>query len=121
MQVNTAEIAHAVAKIIEISGLAVIVIGGLVSLIHFFNNLRMGRSGYIQLRSDLGRSILLGLEFLVAGDIISTITIQPTLESVAVLAVIVLIRTFLSFSLEVEINGRWPWQEQRSKSGIEID
>jgi uncharacterized membrane protein len=61
-------------------------------------------------RTDLGRSILLGLEFLVAADIIATVALKPTLESLAVLAGIVLIRTFLSFSLEVEIEGRWPWQ-----------
>jgi hypothetical protein len=57
-----------------------------------------------------GRSILLGLEFLVAADIIRTVAVQPSLENVAVLGLIVLIRTFLSFSLEVEIDGRWPWR-----------
>jgi hypothetical protein len=56
------------------------------------------------------RSILLGLEFLVAADIIRTVAVQPSLENVAVLGLIVLIRTFLSFSLEVEIDGRWPWR-----------
>ena len=62
----------------------------------------------------LGRSILLGLEFLVAADIIHTVAVDPTLQSLSVLAGIVLIRTFLSFSLEVEIEGRWPWQKRRS-------
>jgi uncharacterized membrane protein len=57
-----------------------------------------------------GRSILLGLEFLVAADIIRTVAVQPSLQNVAVLGLIVLIRTFLSFSLEVEIDGRWPWR-----------
>ena len=57
-----------------------------------------------------GRSILLGLEFLVAADIIRTVALQPSLQNVAVLGLIVLIRTFLSFSLEVEIDGRWPWR-----------
>ena len=57
-----------------------------------------------------GRSILLGLEFLVAADIIRTVAVQPSLENVTVLGLIVFIRTFLSFSLEVEIDGRWPWQ-----------
>ncbi len=61
-------------------------------------------------RSNLGQSILLGLEFLVAADIINTVGVEPTLSSLAVLAGIVAIRTFLSFSLEVEIAGRWPWQ-----------
>ena len=69
-----------------------------------------GSDPYKQLRSNLGRSILLGLELLVAGDIINTVAVEPTLASLAVLAGIVLIRTFLSVSLEVEIEGRWPWQ-----------
>ena len=66
-------------------------------------------------RSSLGRAILLGLEFLVAADIINTVAVTPTLLSVAVLAGIVIIRTFLSFSLEVEIEGRWPWQRRKGE------
>ncbi len=66
-------------------------------------------------RRSLGRAILLGLELLVAADIIKTVAISPTLESVAVLGGIVLIRTFLSFSLELEITGRWPWQQKLDK------
>jgi len=64
---------------------------------------------YREYRQHLGRAILLGLEFLVAGDIINTVAVDPTFRSVGVLAGIVAIRTFLSFSLEVEIDGRWPW------------
>ena len=60
-----------------------------------------------------GRAILLGLELLVAADIIGTVAITPSFESLGILALIVLIRTFLSFSLEVEIEGRWPWQKGR--------
>ena len=67
---------------------------------------------YRRFRQQLGRSILLGLELLVAADIIRTVAVTPTLSSVAVLALIVAIRTFLSFSLELEISGRWPWQHQ---------
>jgi uncharacterized membrane protein len=70
-------------------------------------------------RADLGRGILLGLEFLVAGDIIGTVAVAPTFESLGVLAVIVLIRTFLSFSLEVEIEGRWPWRRHSRTQGTE--
>lgn len=66
-------------------------------------------------RSSLGRAILLGLEFLVAADIINTVAVTPTLLSIAVLAGIVIIRTFLSFSLEVEIEGRWPWDRRRGE------
>jgi uncharacterized membrane protein len=65
---------------------------------------------YRVVRTVFGRSILLGLEFLVAADIIRTVAVQPSLQNVAVLGLIVLIRTFLSFSLEVEIDGRWPWR-----------
>ena len=62
------------------------------------------------LRRRIGRAILLGLEFLVAGDILRTVAIAPTLESLAVLAGIVLVRTFLSFTIQLETEGRWPWQ-----------
>jgi uncharacterized membrane protein len=65
---------------------------------------------YREFRSDVGRSILLDLEFLIAGDIIRTVTLTQTLESVGVLVVIVLIRLFLTVTLELEIEGRWPWQ-----------
>ena len=67
----------------------------------------------MRLRADLGRAILVGLEVLVAADIVVTVTIDRTVESVAVLGFIVAVRTFLSFSLEVEIDGIWPWQRLR--------
>ena len=102
-----------VTRIVEILGIAIILIGAVVALARF----ALGKDGRSEgqeriacLRSNLGRAILLGLEFLVAADIINTVAIEPTLDSVAVLAGIVLIRTFLSWSLEVEIEGRWPWQ-----------
>lgn len=69
-----------------------------------------GGEGYHRFRQDLGRGILLGLEFLVAADIIRTVAVSPTLDDVLVLGLIVLIRTFLSLSLGVELDGRWPWQ-----------
>lgn len=100
-----------VTRIVEIIGILIILAGALLATGRFL--LRRGGDGRDRIagfRSDLGRGILLGLEFLVAGDIINTVAIEPTLNSVAVLAGIVLIRTFLSWSLEVEIEGRWPWQ-----------
>lgn len=105
---------HWITRAIEIAGIGVIVLGALASAAMFLAALRRkpALEAYGELRSSLGRSILLGLELLVAADIISTVAIEPTLESVAVLAGIVLIRTFLSFALEVEIEGRWPWQRQ---------
>jgi len=63
----------------------------------------------------MGRSIVLGLEFLIAGDIIRTVIVSPTLESVAVLAVIVLVRAFLTMTLTLEIEGRWPWQQKMNR------
>jgi uncharacterized membrane protein len=67
-------------------------------------------AAYRRYRANLGRGILLGLELLVAADIIGTVAVTPSLQNLAVLGLIVLIRTFLSVSLEVEIEGRWPWQ-----------
>ena len=101
---------------IEVVGIGIIVVGAVVSLVVFLRRmLRAGGRGVAigALRSNLGQSILLGLEFLVAADIIHTVAIKPTLESLAVLAGIVAIRTFLSWSLEVEIEGRWPWQQAK--------
>jgi uncharacterized membrane protein len=65
---------------------------------------------YHVFRTSLARGILLGLEFLIAADIIGTVTVRPTLENLLLLGLIILIRTFLSFALELEITGRWPWQ-----------
>jgi uncharacterized membrane protein len=104
---------HWITRIVEVGGIAIILVGAAVALVKFL--LHLARPGARHdavgdFRSSLGRSILLGLEFLVAADIINTVAIEPNLDSLAVLAGIVLIRTFLSFSLEVEIEGRWPWQ-----------
>lgn len=106
---------HVIVRIVEAAGIAVILIGATTAFAVFVCRLRRGplEQLFADLRSGLGRSILLGLELLVAADIIRTVAIEPTLDSVAVLAGIVAIRTFLSFSLEVEIEGRWPWQRQR--------
>ena len=104
------------AHAIEVVGIAIIVLGASAATLYFFwQLLRGGAPGmtYHDYRANLGRGILLGLEFLVAADIIGTVAIDPTLQSLAVLAGIILIRTFLSFSLEVEIEGHWPWQRSR--------
>lgn len=109
----------------DFAGVAVMVLGAVISVPMALRGRkaadRKGRSGpysvYRQYRQLLGRSILLGLELLVAADIIRTVAVTPTLDSVAVLAVIVLIRTFLSFSLELEITGRWPWQKVKAGQG----
>ena len=97
---------------VELTGIAVIIGGALVSAALSIRSVRRDPPGeaYRRLRSNLGRSILLGLEFLVAADIINTVAIEPSFDSLLILGGIVLIRTFLSFALEVEIEGRWPWQ-----------
>ena len=106
-------IAHDVAKAIELVGIAIIAAGAVINLAMFaVSASRREERGeaLANLRSNFGRSILLGLEFLIAADIINTVAVTPTLQSVIVLGAIVVIRTFLSFSLELEIDGRWPWQ-----------
>ena len=115
------DLVEVVGKGIDAVGVGVIVLGGLAATAVAGTRL-IGREKdtYRRYRQQLGRSILLGLELLVAADIIRTVAVTPTLTSVAVLAGIVLIRTFLSFSLELEITGRWPWQSRpdRTPDGV---
>lgn len=96
----------------EAAGVGIIVVGAAIATVVFLLQLRSRgvTHSYTNYRVGLARSILLGLELLVAGDIIRTVIVSPTLGSVGVLAVIVLIRTFLSFTLELEVTGRLPWQ-----------
>ncbi|MCB0941200.1 MAG: DUF1622 domain-containing protein [Mycobacterium sp.] len=108
------EVIETTGKSIDIIGVAVIAIGALISAASVVPLLRR-RIGdpYRAFRERLGRSILLGLEFLVAADIIRTVAVTPDARSVAVLGGIVLIRTFLSWSLQLEVTGYWPWQATR--------
>lgn len=109
------DVIDVIGKSIEVTGVAIIVIGALLATVVYAPRLFGGSftENYRGYRQALGRAILLGLEFLVAGDIIRTVAVDPTFRSVGVLAIIVAIRTFLSFSLELEIDGRWPWQPRR--------
>ena len=101
-----------VGRVIDAAGVVAITAGAVIATTVAAVQLRRRPPNvYTLFRRWLGRSILLGLELLVAADIIRTVATQPTLGSVAVLAAIVLIRTFLSFSLELEITGHWPWQK----------
>lgn len=100
---------------VDAVGVLVIVIGLVVAVWRFQFPPDRQQDRFISLRRDLGRGILLGLEFLVAADIIRTVAVEPTLENVAVLGLIVLIRTFLSMALQVELEGHWPWQRPASK------
>ena len=114
------QIIETAGQYMDFAGVAIMVIGAVVSIPLAVRGRSFAesegraerRSVYRQYRQLLGRSILLGLELLVAADIIRTVAVTPTFTSVGVLAVIVLIRTFLSFSLELEITGRWPWQKE---------
>ena len=100
---------EAVGKTVDGAGVAVMVIGFAVTAVQFARAARTP-DAYAAARHRLGRAILLGLEVLVAGDIIRTVAASPTFTSVGVLAAIVAIRSFLSFTLEMEVSGRWPWQ-----------
>ena len=101
-----------IGQVIDGAGVAVIVLGAVIAAGAAAVRLAHRETGiYRRFRRQLGQIILLGLELLVAGDIVRTVATVPTLISVAILAIIVAIRTFLSFSLEVELTGRWPWQK----------
>ena len=104
------DVIETTGKVIDAVGVAVIVGGAVLALAATVGRIRGEGGAYDAFRRQLGRSILLGLEFLVAADIIRTVAVTPTAQSVAVLAGIVAIRTFLSFSLQVEMTGSWPWQ-----------
>lgn len=106
------EAVELVGKGVDAAGVAVLVVGALAASVTALSR-SAGRQQdvYRRYRQQLGRSILLGLELLVAADIIRTVAVAPTVASISLLAGVVLIRTFLSFSLELEITGRWPWQK----------
>ena len=109
-----------IGDVIDAAGVAVIVVGMLISTGGAVIELRRHETGiYRHFRQQLGRTILLGLELLVVGDIVRTVAAQPTITSVAILAIIVLIRTFLSFSLEIELTGYWPWQRKAAQPPLE--
>jgi uncharacterized membrane protein len=111
------EFVEIAARIAEIAGV-VIILGGLMfaTARYAFVSGGSGLARYERCRHDMGRAILLGLEVLVAADIISTVALEPTLNSVIVLGIIVVIRTFLSWSLALELDGRWPWQRGGAKT-----
>src|SRR5512147_524762 len=107
----------AAARVVEFVGVGVLLLGALLAALVFLARLARRatfQDAYHALRADLGRAILLGLELLVIADIIGTVAIEPTLQNLGVLAVIVAIRTLLSFALELEVSGRWPWQRAQA-------
>ena len=107
------QLIETLADTTEAVGVAIVVAGLLFGALRSLRVAAGGVPRYRRLRHDIGRAILLGLEVLVAADIVRTVAFTPTMNDVAVLALIVAIRTFLSWSLALELDGRWPWQQQR--------
>jgi uncharacterized membrane protein len=107
--------------ILELAGTLAILIGAAFATAMFIRATMRpsGKDAFRSFRSSLGRSILVGLEFLVAGDIVKSLVMNPTLQDLLVLAGLIFIRTFLSVSLGVEINGHWPWQEARLSGSVD--
>ena len=111
---------EAIGKGIEAIGIIAMILGAAIATGSFLRCIHRGvasSEAYRRYRGGLGRSIILGLEFLVAGDIIRTVGVDPTFRALGVLAGIVLIRTFLSITLELEIENRWPWQRRARHAG----
>jgi uncharacterized membrane protein len=117
------DVIELIGTVLDIAGVAVIAAGLVIATITYGVSLARSRQVaglYQAYRRGVGRSILLGLEFLVGADIIKTVAVSPTFQSVGVLAIIVAVRTFLSVSLQVELDGRWPWQPPRAAVSLWI-
>jgi uncharacterized membrane protein len=109
---------EAIVTALEIFGVAVISVSFFYAIVRRVLNLRQAReAAYELLKLQIGKALQLGLEFLVAADIIKTIIIQPTLEGIIVLGFLIMVRTFLSWSITVEIEGCWPWQVAKYRNG----
>lgn len=116
MMMNLLDYAQTAGEVLDLVGVAVILVGAVFStavvIVSLFEH-KDGKLLYKSFRQNLGRSILLGLEFLVAGDIIRSVTGVPSFTSVGVLVVVVLVRSFLSITFDMEIEGHWPWQRSK--------
>ena len=113
------DVVDLISKLIDATGVIVVVVGLLLATGTFAfaqRNPGQRQLAYRSYRQQVGKAILLGLEFLVAADIIRTVAVSPSFRGVGVLAVVVAVRTFLSFTLDVELEGRWPWQSHRPQS-----
>ena len=109
------QIIEYIAEGVEVFGVLVTLVGLICAVVRFVRGTKSicfckNNEDYLQFRSEVGRSLLIGLEFLVAGDIIHTVAVQPTLDNLTVLGALIVLRFFLSIALELEIDGRWPWQ-----------
>lgn len=117
------EIMLAIAQLFEAIAAVMILIGLIWSAfisVRLYFRTRSGSGAYNLMRQSFGGAILLGLEILVAGDLIRTVAVAPTIDNVVVLGIIVLIRTFLSFSLEIEIDGTVPWKRALAPNGVNV-
>jgi uncharacterized membrane protein len=117
------ELMELVVRGFEIGGVLILVVGSVAAFVQAaFSYRTIGpRRAYDNARRNVGRAILLGLEFLIIADIVLTITVDPTLDSALALGLIVLVRTFLSFSLEIELEGTLPWRRAALQSEPERD
>ena len=115
------DLMHASVRIFEAVGVLVLVVGSLAAFAIGVRDASRGEPAFVAIRRNLGRVILLGLEILIVADIILTITIDPTPASAISLGIIVLVRTFLSFSLEIELDGVVPWRRAATKAALAAD
>jgi uncharacterized membrane protein len=110
---------YGISELIDYAGVIVIAVGAFLAIIRLIRDLvaptTSREDAYSNVRSFLGRSLLLGLELLVAGDVIKTVAVEPTIQSVSVLALLVVVRTILSISIDIEVDGRFPWQAQEQE------
>ena len=113
------ELAKSVSEWIEVVAIAVIAASVVIAFVIGIRTVRAvgAGAGIEAVKRQIGRGLLLGLDLLIAADIIRTVTLEPTLENVAALGLLVIVRTFLSWSLVVELRGRWPWQLDQGTSG----
>jgi uncharacterized membrane protein len=114
LEVGDWAIAENVSEWIEIVAVSVIAIAVLVAFVVGLSVVRRSglTAGIEAVKRQIGRGLLLGLDLLIAADVIRTVTLEPTLENVSALGVLVVVRTFLAWSLVVELEGRWPWQQR---------
>jgi uncharacterized membrane protein len=117
MEISFDDMMELVVRGFEVGGVAILVVGSLAAFASAARSYRQvgARRAYEEARRNVGRAILLGLEFLIIADIVMTITVDPTLTSAIALGIIVLVRTFLSFSLEIELEGSLPWRRRAAR------
>ncbi len=109
------ELAAQAIEVLAVAIIAIAIVHGAIRYLIRIN--QQAGDAYQRFKAQLGRALLLGLEFLVAADIVRTVALEPTMQNVMILGLLVIIRTFLSWSLVVEIEGRWPWRGTKNVEG----